>query len=300
MKIVAIVVTYNGRKWYDKCFGSLRNSSLPVKTIVIDNASTDDTISYIKTNFPEIHLIESKENLGFGKANNIGFRYALEKNADYVFLLNQDAWIMQDTIEKLCSIAKQNTEYGIISPIHLSGNEETLDFNFVNYISAPYCPNLVSDFVVNKKPYDKIYPIRFVNAAFWLITKDCLDKIGGFCPLFSHYREDNNYINRLIYHKILVGLYPLAHAMHDRIEGNFNMTKEQKKNLLYVSLVNILCNINNSIRKSFCIALYYYIGFCLKNKFNLSFLIIGVDTLCKLPLFITHRNIMRKMNRNYL
>jgi GT2 family glycosyltransferase len=300
MNIYVIVVTYNGRKWYNKCFGSLRNSTVPVETIVIDNASRDDTVSYIRENFPEIHLIEGKENLGFGKANNIGMRNAMEKNADYVFLLNQDAWVLPDTVEKLCFQAKQNTEYGIISPIHLSGNEETLDFNFVNYISAQYCPNLISDFVVNKKPYDKIYPINFVNAAFWLITKDCLDKIGGFCPLFSHYCEDDNYINRLTYHRILVGVYPLAYAIHDRIKGNFNVTKKKKENLLYVSLLNILCNINISLHKSYSIALYYYIRFCMKNEFSISFLTIGVHTFCKLPLFVTHRNIMRKMNRNYL
>ena len=93
MKIFAIVVTYNGMRWYDRCFGSLRNSDMPVETIVIDNASTDETVSYIKEHFHEVCLIESKENLGFAKANNIGIKRALDNGADYVFLLNQDAWV---------------------------------------------------------------------------------------------------------------------------------------------------------------------------------------------------------------
>ena len=70
MKIFSIIVTYNGMRWYDRCLGSLRNSELPVETIVIDNASSDDSVNYIKANFPEVHLIESNENLGFAKANN--------------------------------------------------------------------------------------------------------------------------------------------------------------------------------------------------------------------------------------
>ena len=77
-KLFVIVVTYKGHQWYDRCFTSLRESELPIQTIVIDNASNDGTVEYIREHFPEIHLIESKENLGFGRANNIGMRYALD------------------------------------------------------------------------------------------------------------------------------------------------------------------------------------------------------------------------------
>ena len=59
MKIFAIVVTYNGKKWYDRCLGSLRDSETPVETIVIDNASSDGTVEYIKARFPDVHLILS-------------------------------------------------------------------------------------------------------------------------------------------------------------------------------------------------------------------------------------------------
>ena len=97
MKIFAIVITYNGQKWYDRCFGSLSASETPVEIVVVDNASSDDTVGFIKERFPGVHLIESKENLGFAKANNIGIRYALDNDADFVFLLNQDAWIEKDT-----------------------------------------------------------------------------------------------------------------------------------------------------------------------------------------------------------
>ena len=90
-KIFVIIVTYKGHQWYERCFASLCNSEYPVQTIVIDNASNDGTVEYIRKYFPEIHLIESKENLGFGRANNIGMRYALDHGCDYVFLLNQDA-----------------------------------------------------------------------------------------------------------------------------------------------------------------------------------------------------------------
>ena len=110
VKLFVIVVTYKGKQWYDRCFVSLRESTLPVQTIVVDNASNDGTVEYIRAHFPEIHLIESKENLGFGRANNLGMRCALDQGCDYVFLLNQDAWVEPDTFEKMVAIHQQHKE----------------------------------------------------------------------------------------------------------------------------------------------------------------------------------------------
>ena len=77
MKIYTIVVTYNGEKWVDKCFGSLQQSNIPVHIVAIDNASTDGTIKKIKNDYPEVEIIINKKNIGFGQANNIGLQRAL-------------------------------------------------------------------------------------------------------------------------------------------------------------------------------------------------------------------------------
>jgi GT2 family glycosyltransferase len=82
-KIYFIIVTYNAMKWAEKCFTSLRQSSVPVHCIVVDNGSTDGTQKYITSNFPEVELIQSEKNLGFGKANNIGIEKAYQKGADF-------------------------------------------------------------------------------------------------------------------------------------------------------------------------------------------------------------------------
>ena len=100
-EVYVVIVTCNGEKWVENCFDSLKNSSYPVETIVVDNSSTDNTVPRIKKAYSDVILIESDINLGFGRANNIGIKYALENQADYVFLLNQDAWIEKETIEKM-------------------------------------------------------------------------------------------------------------------------------------------------------------------------------------------------------
>ena len=93
MKILVIIVSYNFERWIDRCLNSLRQSEQQADVVVIDNASQDRTVSLIESRYPEVRLIKSKENLGFGRANNIGMKIALKEGYDAVFLLNQDAWI---------------------------------------------------------------------------------------------------------------------------------------------------------------------------------------------------------------
>ena len=93
MKVISIIITYNGSKWVEKCFGSLVKSTHPLKIIAVDNASDDGTPEIIHTKYPEVEVINSEQNLGFGKANNIGLRKALEERADYAFY--KQAWLFR-------------------------------------------------------------------------------------------------------------------------------------------------------------------------------------------------------------
>lgn len=221
MKIFAILVTHNPGKWLDKCFGSLRNSTIPVNIIVVDNASTDDSLSIIKRDYPEVDIILSKENLGFGRANNRGIRKAYNEGAEYILLLNQDAWVEKNTIELLIQYHKKESNFDIISPIHLDGTGKRVDNNFSNYIIPAQCKNFISDVLLNQVR-ETLYEIEFTNAACWLLTKKCIETVGGFNPLFYHYGEDNNYLNRLHYHGLKAGLCPAASIFHDRKQENIN------------------------------------------------------------------------------
>ena len=211
--IYCIIVSYNGMKWVENCLISLRNSTYPLNVIVIDNLSTDGTYNYIKQNFPEIELINAEANLGFGKANNIGLKIAIEQKADYVFLLNQDAWIETNTIEKLVIIAEENKDYGIISPMHYDGSNQKFDHKFIEYIQQTECPDLLQDLWYNR--LKTIYSTTFVNAAAWLIPIACVQLVGGFDPMFPHYGEDVDYVQRVHYNKFKVGISPMAKINHD-------------------------------------------------------------------------------------
>lgn len=214
-KVLVITVTYNAMKWIGKVFESLKASSVPSEMIIIDNGSTDGTQAYIKERHPEVIFIQSPSNLGFGKANNIGLKYAVEKEYDYAYLLNQDAWIDQDCLKHLIDAHTAHREFGILSPIQIQANRKRMDNNFLHSVAAKTLNNsFLNDLYFGK--LSDIYEVQDVMAAHWLISRECIKKTGGFSPAFSHYGEDNNYIDRAIWHGFKIGIVPQGIGVHDR------------------------------------------------------------------------------------
>ena len=223
--VFVIIVTYRGHQWYERCFTSLRNSELPVQTIVIDNASNDGTVEYIREHFPEIHLIESKENLGFGRANNIGMRYALDNGCDYVFLLNQDTWIQPNSISELVKIHQKYPEYGVLSPMHVTADKKELYIEIEDG-KTDHANSLLSDCYFQS--LKDVYTFNYINAAAWLMTRKTLEIVGGFDPIFFLYGEDDNYLQRMEYHGVKLGLVPRTQIIHDHQESENSKTKKYR------------------------------------------------------------------------
>ena len=138
--------------------------------------------------------------------------YAREQNCDYVFLLNQDAWIEPDAIEKLVVIAEKHPDYGIISPMHLSPDYKQLNFH-IGIGSNYRNDQLLSDLYCNT--VGEIYDSNLIPAAAWLLPRHTLETIGGFCPIIFHCGEDDDYCRRVMYHGLKIGLCPSSRILHD-------------------------------------------------------------------------------------
>ena len=240
------MVTYNGEIWIKKNIDSLLKSNYPIDIVVVDNASTDGSIELLKE-YKSINLIQNKNNLGFGKANNIGINRAINNGADAIFLLNQDTWIFENTITKLAEKLFENPSLGIVSPIHYSADETNLDSNFSTYYNK----------FDAETDFNSIRIVPFVNAAAWLVSKECFQKTGYFEPIFSHYGEDRNFCDRVRFHGFKIGIVKDASICHDRIvKLNSNKILLQSQYLVLIQFINC----NNSLFTSLFVGIKSVIG----------------------------------------
>lgn len=223
-KILVIIISFNGRKWLDRCIGSVLDAG--VDCFVVDNGSTDGSIEYLRSNYPTVTLIESGRNLGFGQANNIGLKYALDNGYEYAYLLNGDAWMLPGTLEKLTAAfeSPEGRNYGILSPVQYTADGKTMDRQF-----GKKCLRYLS------RSNAQVVEVPFVMAAHWMLSRKCFETVGGFSPAFSHNGEDDNYIDRARFHGFKTGIVPQAGAIHDR--ASRIMSKEASIRLKCVASV---------------------------------------------------------------
>ena len=238
-KVLVIVVTYNGRKWLDRCLGSVAGdgrseSAMTVQAdlFVVDNDSTDGSADYVAAHFPQAHLVRSAENLGFSKANNLGFDYALKKGYDYVYLLNQDAWLAPGALETLVAAAQAHPDYAVLSPLQYQDGYQAFDPQFA-------------------KLYHGSAEVKRIMAAHWLVPVAALKAVGPFEEeLFPLYGQDDDWCNRARYHGYKVGVVPEAKAVHDRARRQEAKEKVIRRNYYTGSLVR-LCNVNRPLWERF-------------------------------------------------
>jgi GT2 family glycosyltransferase len=117
-EVTCIVLNWNG--WQDTidCLNALKKCTYPHLTvIVVDNGSTDGSVVKIRAAHPDIQLLESKTNLGFAGGNNIGIRHALEHDAEYVWLLNNDTMPAADALPALVAKALADRSIGAVGSI---------------------------------------------------------------------------------------------------------------------------------------------------------------------------------------
>ncbi len=231
-KIATIIVTYNGEKWIDRCLASVLKSSYPSDLYVVDNASTDATVSILK-NYP-VNLEVLDFNAGFGYSNNVILEKLRNSGYDYFFLMNQDIYLEEDVLTKLVDFAQIHSEAGIVAPIQYDGEGQEIDANFSQYLEL-------------SEEKAQFYETTFCNAAAWLLTKDCLAKVGLFNSFFPHYGEDRNYCERAKFHGFKILIVKETKVLHDRLQ---KMTAEKALKLAKIKLLTIFLDPNKSKSES--------------------------------------------------
>ena len=244
MKVLVIIVTFNGMRWLERCLGSVYADA---DLYVFDNNSSDGSADYVEEHFPHATLIRSAENLGFSKPNNQGFEYAIAQGYDYVYLLNQDAWLEPGALERMISVAASHSGYGVLSPMQYQPGYQELDYQFKKILSSTdHGPGPLGE--ASAAP--EIIDVYRVMAAHWLIPVSVIKRIGPFEEaMFPHWGQDDEWCFRLHFCGLKIGVVAEARAVHDRAVREEPLEKLVKRNYYMGSLVR-LCDLSRPLWKS--------------------------------------------------
>lgn len=119
MKISAVVLCYNSRKYIGKCLNSLsrlKTSGHQFEVIMVDNHSSDGSADYLRQKYPRFRLLVNASNQGYAEGNNIGIRQALADKSDFVWIVNPDVTVAPDSLTALLAAAEKYPQAGIFTP----------------------------------------------------------------------------------------------------------------------------------------------------------------------------------------
>lgn len=210
-KVFVIILNYNGNRSIVRCLSSVYRSSYKnFEVVVVDNASTDGSLEMVRAKFSRAHVIMNGFNVGFATGNNVGIRFALEKFADYVFILNNDAYLEHDSLEKMVSYMQNKKNVGIVSPTIFSGNDRHIWFvgGIIDWLRMKSAHLTVVD---SKNPHE----IEYACGCAMLVSNAVFKEIGLFDERFFLYYEDTDFCIRARKKGFKIMLVPTAEVFHD-------------------------------------------------------------------------------------
>lgn len=192
--LTIIVVNYNSGEYLKRCLSSIKKieNEARIKTIVVDNASTDDSLGEVQKSFKDIEFIKNEKNLGFGKANNLALKKA---KSEYVLLLNPDTVLEKEVTSKMLKMMGDDPTIGAATCKIVLGNGK-VDLTAHRGFPTPWVSFLYyvfkddSLYHLKNRDMSKLHEVDAIAGAFFLTRKSVLEKVGLFDEDFFLYGED--------------------------------------------------------------------------------------------------------------
>lgn len=253
-KVFIIILNYNGGDVLKKCLESVYQDSYSNKeVVVVDNNSTDGSFEEARKAFSKFNFIKNNKNVGFAAGNNVAIKWALEKMADYIFLLNNDAFLEKDSLKKLVDQAEKMPKVGLLSPVIYFGDSKKIWFSGgkINWLK------------MKTEHKNDIFDTDYITGCAILIKKDVFKKVGLLDEKFFLYYEDADFSYRAKKAGFGLKIVKDANVYH------FEKSSQSLNKIYYLVLSGVIFFRKNS---SYFLRLYteaYLLARKIKNTFDL-------------------------------
>lgn len=237
MKLSIIIVNYKTPDLLLNCVNSINKSivDFEFEIIIVDNDSNDNSEILIKSNFANIIWINNSTNEGFGRANNIGYKFS---KGEYILLLNSDTLIFNDTLQKTIESFEKLENDFVAATVVLKGEEGNVQKSAF-YANASFKEiltyNTLFDFLF--KPKIQNDKIRAIHGAFFLIKRNVIDEIGFFDPDFFMYSEEFDLCNRIIKNNYQLSILNEIYIIHLEGKSSFSNNWNTRQRLASIALL---------------------------------------------------------------
>jgi len=195
-KVAVVILNYGTKQWLEKFLPSVLQTDYPnLEVVVADNASQDDSVEFVKTNYPnEITLLQFHKNLGYTG----GYNKALSLvKADYYVLLNSDVEVEQNWLTPLVNLAESDKSIGAIQPIIIDWKDTSkyeyagAAGGFIDKYGYPFCRGRIFDTIENINPlYNQVEEVFWASGACLFIKANVFHEIGGLDEKFFAHMEE--------------------------------------------------------------------------------------------------------------
>ncbi len=195
MTLSILIVNWNSKDFLRKCLESIRQTcgGLAPQVIVVDGGSFDGCKEMLATEFPEIEFIQSPDNIGFGRSNNLGFEHV---TSEAFLLLNPDTELHPGAVDALLEELRQRPDAGMIGA-RLLNSDGSLQFSAVHPLPTPWNAAMDSAWLrrrwwqAGKRSTGKrTFEVEAISGACMMMRSDTFQKLGGFDPRYFMYAED--------------------------------------------------------------------------------------------------------------
>lgn len=194
-KVSVIIVNYNGKHWLEQLLPDLAKQTYKnIEVIVVDNASTDESVHWVRKNFPEVLILELSSNLGFAEGNNRGYAVS---SGEYILLLNNDTRVEKSYIENYITAFQKYVGSGVAqSKMVLMDDPTRLDAcgSFWTWSTYLYHYGFLKE--ASLAIYNRPLRVMTVKGATLLVSRDVIKKIGLFDNSFWCYYEETDFCHR--------------------------------------------------------------------------------------------------------
>lgn len=191
-KVAIILINWNGYALTKACLESLKDLRYPhFQLILVDNGSEDGSGEKLKTEFPEIELLSSPDNIGFTGGNNLGIKWALDHFFDQVLLLNNDTVVEPDFLDPLVSFLEENLDYGAVQPkIMLEADRDKLWNAGGGYFKGLEMTWSIGTGQLDEGQFDQEKDTPWITGCAILVRSAVIRRVGMLDTRFFAYYED--------------------------------------------------------------------------------------------------------------